>query len=64
VPDLPLLDQLLHRSRHFLDRDVRVDTVLIEEVDGLDSESLERALGAPLDVLGATVHDLLPAGRS
>jgi len=34
----------------------------IEEVDGLDPESLESLLVALLDVLGATVHDLLPAG--
>jgi hypothetical protein len=62
VPDLSLLDQLLHRSRHVLDRDVRVDTVLIEEVDRLDPESLERAVGALLDVLGVTIDDLPPVG--
>ena len=33
VPDLALLDQILHRSRHVLDRHVRVDAVLVEEVD-------------------------------
>jgi hypothetical protein len=42
-----LLNQILHRSRHFFDRHVRVDTVLIKEIDGIDLEPLERALGKP-----------------
>ena len=33
VLDLALLDQLLDRARDVLDRDVRVDAVLVEEVD-------------------------------
>jgi len=36
-----LPDQLLHRSRDVLDRNVRVDTVLIEQVNSLDAKSLE-----------------------
>ena len=42
---LPCLDQLLHRPGHVLDRHVRVDAVLIEQVDGVDPEPLERGLG-------------------
>jgi hypothetical protein len=41
VPDLALTDQVPHRSRDFFDRHVRVDTVLVEEVDRLDLEPLE-----------------------
>jgi hypothetical protein len=37
VLDLALLDQVLHRARHVLDGHVRIDPVLVEEVDGLDA---------------------------
>jgi hypothetical protein len=37
--DLPLLDQLLHRPRHVLDQHVRIDPVLVIEVDRLDPKS-------------------------
>ena len=40
VLDLPLLDQLLHGAGHVLDRDVRVDAVLVEEVDRVGPEPL------------------------
>ena len=53
---LPCLDQLLHRARHVFDRHVRVDAVLIEQVDGLDLEPLERALDGLLDVLRPAVQ--------
>ena len=43
VLHLALLDQVLHRPGDVLDRHVRVDAVLVEEVDGLDPEPLERA---------------------
>jgi hypothetical protein len=33
VSDLPFLNQRLDRSRDVFDRDVRVDPVLIEEID-------------------------------
>src|SRR3989442_8935737 len=38
----PLQDQLLDGARDVLDGDVRVDPVLVEDVDGLDAEALER----------------------
>jgi hypothetical protein len=56
VPDLTFLNQVLHRPRHVLDRHVRVDTVLVEQIDGIDPESLERGLGNHLDVLWPTVQ--------
>ena len=52
VLDLACPDQVLDRSGHVFDRHVRVDAVLIVEVDGFDAEPLERALGGLLDVLG------------
>ena len=56
VLDLALLNQLLHRSRHVFDRHVRVNPVLIEQIDGIDLEPLERALDGLLDVLRPAVQ--------
>src|SRR4029078_4212692 len=53
---LPLQDELLHRSRDVLDRDLGIDTVLVEEVDRIEFQPLERGLRTLLDVLGATVE--------
>ena len=61
---LPCLDQFLHRARHVFDRHVRVDAVLIEQVDGVDLEPLERALGGLLDVLRPAVQARPLPGRS
>src|SRR6266542_4941022 len=56
VLDLALADQLLHGARDVLDRHARVDAVLVEEVDHIDPESLERGLCDLLDVLGPAVE--------
>src|SRR5216683_7574309 len=56
VLHLAFPDEVLHCSRHVLDRHLRIDTVLIEEVDGIDLQSLERALGDLLDVLWPTIQ--------
>ena len=53
---LPGANQLLHRARDVLDRHVRVDAVLVEEVDRLGLEPPERRLGDLADVLGPAVH--------
>ena len=45
VLDLALLDQVLHRAGHVLDRHVRVDAVLIEQVDRVDLQPLRASLG-------------------
>src|SRR5262245_31289438 len=47
---LPLLNQLLHSSGDLFDWHVQVNAVLIEQVDGLHLESLERAVDSLLDV--------------
>jgi len=47
---------LLHRARDVLDRHVRIDTVLVIEVDRVDPKPLERAFDDLLDVLGPTVE--------
>ena len=53
--DLALGDQVLDRAGDVLDRHVRVDPVLVEQVDGLDAEPLQRAVDRLPDVLGPAV---------
>ena len=55
--DLALPDQFLYRSSHIFDRHIRIDAVLIEEIDDIGPESLERGLGHLFDVFRATVQD-------
>src|SRR3546814_5016485 len=43
VADLALLHQLHHPADDLLDRDRGIDAVLVEEVDRVDAEPLERA---------------------
>ena len=52
MADLALGDQLGHRPDGLLDRDVRVDAVLVVEVDVVRAEALERALDRGADPLG------------
>ena len=53
VLDLALLNQLLDRARYLFNRHIRVRAVLIEEINGIDPQALERCLGNPLDLLPA-----------
>src|SRR5262249_45394473 len=53
---LTLLNQVLHRSRNVFDWHVWINTVLIEQINDLDLESLERGLGDLLDVLRPTIQ--------
>jgi hypothetical protein len=62
VLDLALLNQVLHRPCHILDWHVRVDTVLIEEINPIGLESLQGRLGHFLNVLRPTIQPALPAG--
>ena len=59
VLDLAFLDQILHRARDILDRHVRVDAVLIEQIDHVGLEPLQRGLGDLLDVLRPAVQTRL-----
>jgi hypothetical protein len=56
VLNLAFLNQVLHRPRHVFDRHLRVNSVLIEQIDGIDLESLERALCGLLDVFRPTIQ--------
>jgi hypothetical protein len=62
VFDLALLDQLLHRAGDVFDRHIRINPVLIEQIDDIDPEPLERALDSLL--IYALVDCSGPAQRS
>ena len=51
-----------YRSRNFLDRHVGVNAVLVEQIDDIGPEALERRLGDFLDVLWPTIQPGLFAG--
>jgi hypothetical protein len=61
MPDLAGPDQLLDRARDVLDRHVRIDPVLIEQVDHVEPQTLQRSFGNLPDVLGSTVQAGLSA---
>src|SRR5437773_11130917 len=55
VLHLAFLNQILHSARNIFDRNIQVDTMLIEEINGIDLETLERLFGNLLDVLRPAV---------
>ncbi len=59
VLHLALLDQILHRSGHIFDRHVGVNAVLVEQIDDIGLEPLERCFGDLLDVLRPAVQPSL-----
>jgi hypothetical protein len=56
VSDLPLSDEVGDGSRRLFNRRVRVDTVLVDEVDVVGVEASPRALHGCPDVRGAAVR--------
>jgi hypothetical protein len=56
VLDLPLSDEVPHRPRHVLDRHLRIDAVLVEEIDLIDMKPSQGGLGDLPDVLGPAVE--------
>jgi hypothetical protein len=52
---LTFLDEVFHRARHVFDRNIRINTVLIEQIDCISLKPLERGLGDLLDMLWPTV---------
>src|SRR5947209_2827140 len=60
---LACFDELLHRSGHVLDRDVRIDSVLIKQIDGVYLEALQRFLGDLFDARRMAI-ETCPSGTS
>ena len=61
VLHLALLNQLFHRPGHVFDGHVRVNAMLIEQINRLDLEPLERGFDNLSDVLGLAVQAALLA---
>src|SRR6185369_12270882 len=61
VPDLAFTNQIPHRSRDVFDRHVRIDAVLIEQIDSIGLEPLERRVRDFPDVRRPAVETRLPA---
>ena len=56
VLDLASLDQILHGSSHIFHGHVRIRTVLVEQIDHLDPQTLEGSIRYPLDLFRAAVQ--------
>ena len=56
VPHLAFANQFLHRAGDVLDRHVRVDAVLIEQIDPIGLQPLQRGLDDLADVRGPAVQ--------
>jgi hypothetical protein len=62
VPRLSLSDEFLDGSRDVLDRHVRIDAVLVEQIDRLDAKAPQRAVDCPPNVLGPARDAVVLAG--
>jgi hypothetical protein len=56
VENFALLDEIADRPGHLLDRYLRIDAVLIEQIDAVGAKALQRAFDGDADVRRAAVH--------
>ena len=56
VPHFTLLNQVLHRAGDAFNSHIRIDTVLIEEIDQVGSQTLQRGIG---NLQGAVLGGLI-----
>ena len=63
VPHLAFANQVLDRARDVLDRHLGIDAVLVEEVDGVDPQALQRSLRDLADVRRPAVQAARLADR-
>src|SRR6266567_6212359 len=61
VLHLALLNQVFHSTSHVLNRHVRINAMLIEKVDHVGSEALQRSIGYLLDVFRPAVQAGTPS---
>src|SRR6185503_13295482 len=54
--DLAFADEVADRAGDILDRDARIDAVLVKQVDTLNAQTLQRAFGRLADMLRPAVH--------
>jgi hypothetical protein len=55
VLDLALCNQVFDCPGYIFDRHVRIDTVLVEQVDAIGSKTPERRFGHSTDLFGSAV---------
>ena len=60
VQDLAFGHQVLHRTGDILDRHLRVDAVLVEEIDAVGAQALQHALDGQLDTVRAADEPRAP----
>jgi len=58
-PDLTFLNQVLHRPGNVFDRHVRVNPMLIEEIDVIGLQSFERGFSYLLNMLRTAIRAAL-----
>src|SRR5579863_2842882 len=56
--DLALLDQLLHRSCNVFDGHIRINTMLVKQIDCVGVETLQRSFGDRPDSFRAAIEAL------
>ena len=56
---LAFIDKFFHRPRNVLDWHIRINTMLIEEVNVVRPEALQTSVHHPLDVIGSAVQAAL-----
>ena len=56
MEDLARSDQRLDRARHVFDRHVGIDTMLVQQIDAVGSEALERGVDHRPDVVRPAVE--------
>src|ERR1700704_6160301 len=56
VQSFPLLDKVPNRARHVFDCHIRIDAVLIIEIDAVGFKPPQGLLDHPLDVRGAAIE--------
>src|SRR6185437_2467485 len=58
MPYLPLLDKILHRAGNIFHRHIRIDAMLIEQVDYAGFEALQSSVGDGSDPFRRTIQTL------
>jgi hypothetical protein len=51
MPNLSLLNQIFDGSRYLLHRDLRIDTMLVEQIDVIDLETPQTAINRRSDMI-------------
>src|SRR5205809_5369731 len=56
MQNLSLIHKIFDRARNILDRNLRIDAMLIQKIDAVRPQSLQRVLNDELDMVGFAVQ--------